>query len=57
MLCERPKSSLTDASPLLLGRVDDSDDDLPKYSHLELRAKPCWGSLPVGWSALGGPKT
>ena len=26
------------------------------YSHLELRAKPCCGSLPVAWSLGGGPK-
>ena len=38
---ERPKSSFTEASPLLFGDASDSDDDLPKYSHFEIRAKPC----------------
>ncbi len=41
MVLERPKSSLTEASPLLLGVADDSDDDLPRYSHFDIRAKPC----------------
>lgn len=48
---ERPKSSLTLASP------EDSEVDLPRNSQRDMRAKPCWGSLPTsGWSALV-PKT
>lgn len=48
---ERPKSSLT-------LELDPSLVDLPRYSHLAVRAKPCWGSLEVGgcW-ALGGPNS
>jgi hypothetical protein len=41
---ERPKSSLIEASEAPLDG-DDSEDDLPRNSHFELRAKPCWGSL------------
>ena len=41
MALERPKSNLTDESPWLLGVAEDSDDDLPRYSHLDIRAKPC----------------
>lgn len=40
---ERPKSSFTEASPLLLGVAEDSEEDLPRYSHFEIRAKPCCG--------------
>ena len=57
MLFERPKSSLTDESPLLLGRVEDSEEVLPRYSQRELRANPCCGSWPVAWFLFGGPKT
>ncbi len=57
MLSERPKSSLTDESPLLLGSVEDSDEVFPRYSQRDVRAKPCWGRLPVAWSFDGGPKT
>ena len=57
VLSERPKSSLTDESPLLFGRVDDSDEVLPRYSQREVRAKPCWGSPPVACSLTGGPNT
>lgn len=41
---ERPKSSFTEASET---PVVDSEDDFPRNSHFELRAKPCWGSLDV----------
>lgn len=47
MLSERPKSSLTDESPLLLGSVEDSDEVFPRYSQRDMRAKPCWGRLLV----------
>lgn len=57
MLSERPKSILTDESPLLLGSVEDSDEVLPRYSQRDVRAKPCWGRLLVAWSLGGGPKT
>ena len=43
MVFESPKSSFTEESPLLLGSVEDSEDDLPRYSHLVVRAKPCCG--------------
>ena len=56
MAFDRPKSSLTESSPELLGSVLDSDEDLPRYSHLAVRAKPCWGSPEVGWLAGAGPK-
>lgn len=36
----RPKSSLTESSPPL-ERAPDSDEDLPRYSQVELRANPC----------------
>lgn len=52
----RPKSSFTASSPPL-ERAPDSEDDLPRYSHVELRAKPCWGRAEVAWSFGGGPKT
>lgn len=35
----------------------DSVVDLPRSSHLELRAKPCWGSLEVAWWSGAVPKT
>jgi hypothetical protein len=54
--CDRPKSTLTEFSPLSLLSADDSDDDFPRYSQRELRAKPCWGREPVAWSLGGGPK-
>lgn len=57
MPSERPKSSFTEASPEVLGREPDSEEDLPRYSHLEVRAKPCWGRPVVGCEAGGGPKT
>ena len=57
MLFDKPKSSFTDESPVLFGRVVDSDEDLPRYSHFEVRAKPCWGNPLVAWFAGGGPKT
>jgi len=41
MVFESPKSSFTEASPLLLGVAEDSDVDLPRYSHFDVRAKPC----------------
>ena len=52
----RPKSSLTlrSAPPCVLS---DSDVDLPRNSHREVRAKPCCGSEDVAWLGGGGPKT
>jgi len=50
----RPKSSFTLSSPPL-AREPDSDEDFPRYSHVELRAKPCCGRPPVAWSLGGGP--
>ena len=51
----RPKSSLTASSPPF-DRRPDSEDDLPRYSHFEMRAKPCCGRLEVAWFFGGGPK-
>lgn len=42
MVCERPKSSFT-VSSLLLLLSSDSDDDFPRNSHFEFRANPCCG--------------
>jgi hypothetical protein len=58
-----PKSSLTDRSaaaatdPPAPDAAADSDVDLPRNSHREVRARPCWGSFPVAWSEGGEPKT
>lgn len=51
-----PKSSLTDRSAAaeLLG---DSLVLLPRNSHLDVRAKPCWGSLEVASWSGAVPKT
>lgn len=37
---DKPKSSLTPSSPPEAS-LPDSEEDLPRYSHVELRAKPC----------------
>jgi hypothetical protein len=52
-----PKSSLTDWSKAEDPSGLDSDVDLPRNSHREVRAKPCCGSLEVAWFDGGGPKT
>lgn len=54
----RPKSSLTlvSAAPWLPSGLD-SVVDLPRSSHLELRAKPCCGSLEVASWSGAVPKT
>ena len=53
---DRPKSSLTLASE---GPADgdDSDVDLPRNSHREVRANPCCGSRDVGAWSGAVPKT
>lgn len=50
---DRPKSSLTEASD----GPDDSDVDLPRNSHRELRANPCCGSFDVAAWSGAVPKT
>jgi len=52
---ERPKSSLIEASDAPVD--EDSEDDLPRNSHFEFRAKPCWGSLDVASWPGAVPKT
>jgi hypothetical protein len=60
---DRPKSSLTERSAAEPdddeappGRWD-SDVDLPRNSHCEVRAKPCCGSLDVSAWSGAVPKT
>ena len=48
ILFESPKSSFTDESPEFFPAAD-SEEDLPRYSHVDMRAKPCWGRPEVGW--------
>jgi hypothetical protein len=52
----RPKSSLTDRSAEA-ELLDDSLVLLPRNSHLDDRAKPCWGSLEVAAWSGAVPKT
>jgi hypothetical protein len=49
----RPKSSLTELSALPV----DSEVDDPRNSQVEVRAKPCWGSLEVSGCSGAVPKT
>ena len=51
-----PKSSLTDRSAAAALLVD-SLVLFPRNSHLEVRAKPCWGSLEVAAWSGAVPKT
>jgi len=57
MLDDRPKSSLTVLSAFFLSLLSDSEEDLPRNSQFELRAKPCCGRADVAWFFGGGPKT
>lgn len=52
----RPKSSLTDRSAEA-ELLEDSLVLFPRNSHLEFRAKPCWGSLEVAAWSGAVPKT
>ena len=53
---DRPKSSLTLASEGP-AEGDDSDVDLPRNSHREVRANPCCGRRAVGAWSGAVPKT
>lgn len=51
---DSPKSSFTVSSAAAL--PEDSEEDFPRNSQREERAKPCWGRADVAWFGGGGPK-
>lgn len=52
---DSPKSSFTVSSAAAL--PEDSEEDFPRNSQREDRARPCCGRADVAWFGGGGPNT